>query len=285
MGEPEAEIDIDVSLVRSLLRDQHPDLAHQRLQEVGSGWDNAIFRLGSELVVRLPRRQLSVPLVLHEQEWLPELAPNLTLPVPVPLRRGVPGPRYPWPWSVTRWFPGTAADRVSRNRLALLVEQLARFLVSLHRPAPAAAPRNPYRGIPLAERDQRTREQLTALGNPQAMETWDMLCATPAWPGPPMWLHGDLHPSNLIVGKSGLAAVIDFGDICAGDPATDLAVAWLLFDLDLRARFRAVLPADSDTWARARAWALALGAAWTKGGKRLAAIGQRAMLAAISDDS
>ena len=285
MGEPAAEFDVDRALVAELLATQHPDLADLPLRPVGSGWDNAIFRLGSELSVRLPRRSLSVPLVLHEQRWLPEIAPRLPLPIPVPVRQGVAGGGYPWPWSITPWFAGTTAGTVARE--SLVARQLGEFVKSLHFPAPRGAPRNPYRGVPLAARDQRTRLGIDHLDESVDRESllraWNDALRIPEWRRPDVWVHGDLHPLNLVMQGDRLSAVIDFGDVCAGDPATDLAVGWMLFDQPARSTFKESAGVDADTWSRGRGWAIALGIAWQGGGEHLTQIGSRALSAVLED--
>lgn len=285
MGEPRAEVDIDHDLVRSLLSEQHPDLAGLPLIEVGSGWDNAIFRLGSDLCVRLPRRAASVPLISHEQRWLSEIAPRLTLPIPTPVRIGTPGNRYPWPWSVTPWFTGSTAETLGPEEKPAAARQLGEFLVELHQPAPPDAPSNPFRGVPLIDRNERMQERLIALDDSVDSKsvgvTWEALISTPPWFAQPVWLHGDLHPMNIVMNDGRVVAVIDFGDLCAGDPATDLAVAWMLFDKPSREEFRRAAQVDADTWLRARAWALTLGVFWTTGGPRLKTIGRRTLNAAV----
>ena len=262
---PAAEIAVDEALVRALLQAQHPDLARWPLRRLANGWDNVLFRLGDELVVRLPRRELAVPLVAHEQRWLPELAPRLPLPVPVPVRVGRPGAGYPWPWSVCAWMPGESALVAPPTDPGATADTLGRFLAALHVPAPADAPHNPFRGIPLADRQVRTLDALERLGDavdgPRLRALWHELAATPVWSGPPVWVHGDTHPGNLVVHEGRLSAVVDFGDLCSGDPASDLAVAWMLLPHEHHDAFRAAAGAggDDDLWTRARAWALALG--------------------------
>lgn len=289
MRAPLAEVDIDGALVEALLCQQHPDLSDRPLKAVGNGWDNAIFRLGQDLAVRLPRRALSVPLVEHEQRWLPVMAKELPLPIPVPVRLGLPGCGYPWPWTIVPWFPGSTADGAPPESLVEIASQLGLFLASLHRPAANDAPVNPYRGVPLANRDERLRMDLEELGDAvdraKVLAAWNHLRRTPVWSGPPLWLHGDVHPLNLLVRNGRLSAVIDFGDLCAGDPATDLAVGWMLFPDAIRPTFRAAVDVDADTWQRGRAWALALGVAWAKGSERLAPIGWRALTSALRESS
>ncbi|GAA4446288.1 aminoglycoside phosphotransferase family protein [Phytohabitans houttuyneae] len=265
MDTPAAEVDIDATLVHRLVRAQHPDLDGP-LRLVANGWDNVIYRLGADLCVRLPRRAVAVDLIRHEQRWLPALAARTGTVVPAPVRAGVPGEGYPWPWSICPWFEGRPAVDVPPPERAPAAAELAEFLARLHGPAPAGAPANPWRGVPLAARDPAVRERLA--GRPDLLALWERLVSAPVWAGPPYWLHGDLHPGNLVLAPSAparLAAVIDFGDLTAGDPATDLAVAWLAFDAAGRAAFRARYDAltgmDPDTWVRARGWALNLGTA------------------------
>lgn len=286
MATPAAEVEVTEGLVRALLREQHPDLADLALVEVASGWDNLMYRLGDALSVRLPRRATSAVLIEHEQRWLPQLAAGLPLPVPVPLRVGVPGCGYPWRWTVGPWLPGRPAELDPPEDLELAAVMLGGFLRALHQPAPADAPNNPYRGVPLAERSDRLVAGLDLLAasvdRGRAMARWSSLGQTPAWPGPPLWLHGDVHPLNLLVHDGRLSAVIDFGDVTAGDPASDLAVGWMLFGRSLREIFRASAGADPDTWARAEAWALALGVAMATGDDRVAAIGRRTIAAVLA---
>ncbi|WP_426574783.1 aminoglycoside phosphotransferase family protein [Aquihabitans sp. McL0605] len=263
---PAPEVEITEELVRSLLAAQHPDLADRPLTPLDAGWDNVTFRLGPDLVVRLPRRAVAAPLIVSEQRWLPELAAHLPLPVPVAVRTGVPSARYPWPWSVTPWFPGTSALAQPPADLERAAAQLGAFVAALHRPAPAEAPANPYRGIPLADRDEQARAAIEALGTtidgPAALACWARHAALPPWAGPALWLHGDLHPHNVIVHHGEVAAVIDFGDITSGDPATDLAIAWMLLPPAARPALRSAAGVDDGTWERGRGWALALALAY-----------------------
>lgn len=260
---PVAEHPIDAALVQALLADQHPDLAGLPLAEVACGWDNVIYRLGSAWSVRLPRRALAVAFTRNEQRWLPRLAEALPLPVPAPARLGGPGRGYPWPWSVCPWFDGeTAAD--APLDLSRAARDLGAFVAALAQPAPPDAPTNPYRGGPLAERSPMLEERLSALGPDvdaaAVRKVWRDALDAPAFSDPPRWIHGDLHPANLVVRDGRLAAVLDFGDLAGGDPATDLAVAWMLFPAEAepaRTAFRrAAGGADGATWRRARGWAL-----------------------------
>ncbi len=289
---PAAEVEITTALVRDLLADQHPDLADRPLREVPSGWDNAIVRIGDDLVARLPRREAAVALLHHEQRWLPDLAPVLPLPVPDPVRTGEPGRGYPWRWSICRWMPGRSAlDQPPTDPTTATT--LGAFLAALHRPAPPNPPVNPYRGVPLAVCDPVVRDRLDRLSAevdaPALRDLWDRLVTTPPWSGPPLWLHGDLHPGNMVVHEGALAGVIDFGDMAAGDPATDLAVAWTLLGAEHRPALRSAAGRvdDPDTWARARAWAVHLGCAYLLSSAdrpEYGAMGRRALTEALADD-
>lgn len=255
---------MDEALVRSLLADQHPDLADLPLAALDAGWDNVSWRLGSGHVVRLPRRAAAAPLAVKEQRWLPQLAPQLPLPVPVPVRVGRPGTGYPWPWSVVPWLDGTSADRATLGSPADVAERLGRFLRALHTAASPGAPRNPFRDVPLVDRADAftTRADLLAgqADVARLRPVWDRGCCAPAWPGPPVWIHGDLHPANILVGAGTVVAVVDWGDLCAGDPATDLAGGWLLLpEAALPVLVDAYGGVDGATWARARGWAVLFG--------------------------
>jgi aminoglycoside phosphotransferase (APT) family kinase protein len=258
-----SETGIGEALVRSLLREQHPDLADLGLRRVAGGWDNQLWRLGEELAVRLPRSQRA-PLLLHkEQRWLPMLASRLPLPVPVPVRNGEPSALCPMPWAVTTWVSGEPADRIPISRGLHAAETLAGFLRALHVRGPAEAPRNPKRGVPLGavatEFEQKLRSVAGEVELPDVRSAWNDGVAAPGWNGPPVWIHGDLHPANVVTSNGTLSGVLDFGELCAGDPATDLAAAWLLLPADgsetVSHFFDSYAMSDDATIRRARAWA------------------------------
>lgn len=289
---PAAEVDVGPDLVRALLDDQCPELRDLPLNLAASGWDNVMFRLGDDLAVRLPRRAVAAELIEHEQRWLPQLAPRLPLPIPAPVHAGRPAGGFPWCWSVTPWLPGTIAEHAPPPDVETTAEVLGSFLAALHQPSPVDAPRNPFRGVPLADRapvvEERIEQLHDLLDAPRVRAAWDDLAGAPAWAQPPVWLHGDLHPANILVHEHRVSAVVDFGDITGGDPATDLAVAWMLLPARVRTRFRhaAGVGADDDTWVRARAWALALAVAYIAGSADhpvVAGIGRRTLAAALAD--
>jgi aminoglycoside phosphotransferase (APT) family kinase protein len=287
---PVQEVRLDVPLVRSLLADQHPDLSNLPVVLGPSGWDNVLFRLGDDLVVRMPRRAMGAHLILHEQRWLPQVAAGLPFAVPVPLRMGRPGFGYPWHWSICEWFPGVMLADAPPHDPAGLAVDLGGFVAAMHRPAPGDAPRSPWRGIPLSDRAELTATGIHELADVPGLDRldlagierrWDVLRNTSPHRGPPMWLHGDLHPANIVMSSGRLAAVVDFGDLTAGDPACDLSVAWMALPPEDRAAFRvAAGHTDDHTWRRAQGWALALAVAFLRGSSDdpvIKAIGERTL--------
>lgn len=264
---PSAEVDIDRALVARLLASQFPELASLPLHSVTGGWDNALIRLGTDLAVRLPRRAAAVPLADHEHRWLPEIALRISAPVPAPVRVGRRSDLFPWPWSVVPWIAGRSVATVPVAERGGLAPDLALFIGQMHVPAPEDAPPNPVRGVPLRHRDQAVRERMRVV-SPAAelLPLWIRLRDTAPWGHAPVWLHGDLHPANLLIREGRLAGIVDFGDLTAGDPATDLAVAWLAFDARDRETFWSGLPAqyrtDGALRDRARGWALVMATAF-----------------------
>ncbi|WP_017591577.1 aminoglycoside phosphotransferase family protein [Nocardiopsis potens] len=266
------ESGITAELIRELLREQHPDLADLPLKLGARGWDNQLWRLGDDLAVRLPWATESADALLRkEYAWVPALAPRLPLQVPVPQRLGEPSERFPRPWLVTTWVQGEPADRAPAARGAEAADALAAFLTALHRPAPEGAPAGRGRGGPLADtaeyldRELASAADLGLVRDPDAVRAvWEDAAAAPEWAGPNLWLHGDLHPANVLTSDGAFCGVIDFGDLFAGDPAFDLAAAWTLLPDGAIDRFhRAYRPApDAAALRRARGWAVlrALGA-------------------------
>jgi aminoglycoside phosphotransferase (APT) family kinase protein len=262
------EVDVDVSLVGRLLAVQFPQWADLPIEPVHSaGTDNAIYRLGSEMAVRLPRIEGATGQVDKEQQWLPRLAPHLPLAIPVPLAKGRPGEGYPWQWSVYQWLEGETATNEGLADLGQAARDLAHFVAALHGIDPTSGPapgaHNSFRGVPLSTRDAETRAAIAELSGMldtgAVTAAWETALQTPAWHGPPVWIHGDLAPLNLLVQRGRLSAVIDFGCLGVGDPACDLIVAWNLLSAQTRDVFRAALSVDDATWARGRGWALSVG--------------------------
>jgi aminoglycoside phosphotransferase (APT) family kinase protein len=261
MNKPAAEIALSVADVRELLSAQHAQLAQLPITAGPSGWDNMIFRLGDAMAVRLPRRQSAAQLLEHEQHWLPQLQRQLPLPIPAPICIGLPSGSFPWNWSVTPWFEGETLDR--SPPAADHADLLASFLQALHTPAPAAAPHNPWRCVPLSQRQTRFEECVqdfkTRHGalDAKLLRFWEQAVQTPIDMAP-TWIHGDLHARNVLVRDGRLSAVIDWGDMAAGDRAVDLAATWMLLPrADDRERVMSQCQAvTTQTWTRARGWAL-----------------------------
>ncbi len=259
------EVDTDVSLVRRLLAAQFPQWAKLPIVAVRSaGTDNAIYRLGDEMAVRLPRRSEAAGQVDKEQRWLPQLAPLLPLAVPVPLGKGTPAAGYPWRWSVCRWLEGENATIERLTDPGQAAVELAEFVAALQRIDPTGGPppgqHNFFRGVPLSMRDGDTRAAIASLDGmldtDAVTAAWEVALQAPAWDGPPVWIHGDLSSGNLLAARGRLSAVIDFGGLSGGDPACDLMIAWDLFSGESRDVFRTALAVDDATWARGRGWAL-----------------------------
>ena len=259
------EVDTDASLVRQLVARQFPQWGHLTVEPVRSaGTDHAIYRLGADMMVRLPRVERATSSLEKELQWLPRLGPLLPLAVPIPLASGVPAEGYPWRWAVYRWLAGETAtrDRITDPHQA--ATSLARFVGALHRigatggPPPGAD--NSFRGERLANRDNATRRALAALQGmvPCGAVTaaWEAALVEPEWDGPGVWVHGDLHETNLLARDGRLSAVIDFGCLAVGDPACDVMTAWAYLAAENRDVFRATLSVDDATWARGRGWAL-----------------------------
>ncbi|HET6290611.1 MAG TPA: aminoglycoside phosphotransferase family protein [Amycolatopsis sp.] len=257
-------IAVDPAQVRGLVAEQFPRWAGLPIRPVAqSGWDNVTFRLGEEMVARLPSAAEYALAVDKEQHWLPALAPRLPLPIPVPLAKGRPGGDYPFPWSVYRWLDGepASADRISDPvRFAL---DLAGFLAALRKVDAADGPRpgkhNWFRGATLRTYDALAERALTALDGDidvgSAREIWQTALDAP-WDGVDFWFHGDIASGNLLLKGGELAAVIDFGTCGVGDPSCDTAIAWTLLSADGRQAFRDRLSVGDAAWARGRGWAL-----------------------------
>jgi aminoglycoside phosphotransferase (APT) family kinase protein len=260
-------LNVDVATVRALLATQFPEWSKLPLEPVRSaGTDNALFRLGADKAVRLPRVDWAVPQIDKEQRWLPVLAPQLPLAIPLPLARGAPGADYPWPWSVQSWLEGHDATVAPLGDLRTAAATLADFIAALHRidtaGGPRAGPHNFHRGVPLGHRDSYVRQALTqlagAIDTERATAIWNEALAAPEWHGSPVWIHGDIDARNLLVLDGNISAVIDFGGLGVGDPACDLSVAWNLLDAEAREGIRAALGVDDATWIRGRGWALSI---------------------------
>ena len=294
---PQVEVDVDEALVRRLLRGLpphwQPKIGGARdapVEHVATGWDNSVWRVGTgqEYAARIPVRGVAAPMVLTAARWVavmtaPARAAGFRLPVPLHVAES--GGLLPWPWLLVEWVPGTVVTSVPIARRDAVGEGLAVALPLLHRPAPASAPVNPARGVPLAQRRVLIERFLPAAREHLGTEVvhallglLDVAVAAPAWPRDPVWCHGDLHAANLALDLAPDLAphpdrghalgrhharlgLLDFDDLTSGDPAVDLGALWLVLDADQRARARGTLEAsaayDEHVWTRARGWAVA----------------------------
>lgn len=237
----DTEIEITAELVRGLLQEQHPDLAGLAIREVAGGWGNQMWRLGDELAVRMQRMDPTPELQLKERRWLPVLAPRLPLPVPLPVRFGEPSERFPKHWTVMTWVPGEPLEHGSISRGDHAADTLAGFLRALHVRAPADAPISTDVGAHPRNCTDGLEYFLQAVGPhdiaADVRAVWNDAVAAHPWEGPPVWVHGDLHPANVVVSDGTLSGIVDFGAMAAGDPAWDLAAAWVLLPAGTASRF------------------------------------------------
>lgn len=257
--------EITAELAARLVAEQFPEWADLPVTPVAlNGWDNTTFRLGDELAIRLPNGEGYAAAVEKEHRWLPALAPELPLPIPQPVAMARPGSGYPWLWSINRWLDGQPASVGRIADLSTFAAQLAGFLTALYAidgvDGPPAGSHSAHRGGPLASfDDEEIPEAIELLAGridgDAVGEVWRTALSS-RWERPPVWVHGDVVGSNLLVDDGALSAVIDFGCSAVGDPACDLVMAWTFFAGDSLDRFRLGLPLDEATWARGRGWAL-----------------------------
>ncbi|KAB7834791.1 aminoglycoside phosphotransferase family protein [Streptomyces mobaraensis] len=254
-------MNIDHDLVRRLVAGRFPRWADLPVERLPSGGTvNAVFRLGDDLLVRLPLAEGGVADILREREWLPLLAPRLPVAVPEVLGAGEPAEGYPWPWSVYRWLPGHVPEEGALDDPVRLAADLAAFVAAMRDVDPPGTPPRAYRGGPLATLDAATRAALDVLrripeedvDHDAALAVWEDALGAPGPDGPPVWLHADLMPGNLLVAGGRLAAVIDFGCAGTGDAACDLFPAWNLLPSGAREVFRDALGVDDAAWRRGR---------------------------------
>jgi aminoglycoside phosphotransferase (APT) family kinase protein len=287
------DVDIDASLVGRLVAKQFPQWADLPIRKVRSaGTDNAMYRLGDDMAVRLPRLSRAARTVDTEQRWLPRLSPLLPLAVPVPLGKGVPDDGFPFPWSVCRWLDGENLVDEPGVDLRDAAVRLGRFVTALRRSDATGAPPS-FRGGPISAHDGEVRAMIRDLAADGTVDAdvataaWQTAVTAQIWDGPPVWIHADLYPVNLLARHGRLTAVIDFGGLGVGDPACDMLPAWAVLTAGNRDLFRAEAGIDDATWARGRGWGLYLGLGavhvYRVTNPVLAAIGRHAIAAVIAD--
>jgi aminoglycoside phosphotransferase (APT) family kinase protein len=290
------EIESDESLARRLVDDHFPawrDLPVRRV--VPGGTDNAMYRLGDDLAIRLPRRPSAAGQIELEARWLPRLAPKLPLAIPEAVAVVAPSEAFPWPWAVVRWIDGGPVTADALRDPIRAACDLGAFVRALGRidatdgPVPSRA--NSGRGVPLALRDESTRRNIEALYQSDCpgllLEIWEASLAVPPWSGTPRWVHGDLLPVNIVARDGRVVAAIDWGCLSIGDPATDLMAGWTIFEGASRRAFREASGCDDDTWARGRGWAVSWAAIclpyYRPTGNPLVAIADRVLATVTSE--
>ncbi|MBB3128601.1 aminoglycoside phosphotransferase (APT) family kinase protein [Paenibacillus rhizosphaerae] len=257
---------INTDLVRRLIRKQFPKWADLPVRPVEKGgYDNFTFHLGDEMSVRLPRDEGHAPQVEKEAEWLPKLRPHLSLPITVPLAKGIPDEGYPFYWSVNRWITGETLRQDNISDINEFAVDLSRFIKELHQidasNGPAGGEHNYFRGCPLTvwKFNEWTLGALETLGGAvdaeKCLKIWHQATAS-KWTKKPVWIHGDINPGNLLVKDGKLSSVIDFGVMAVGDPAVEITMAWTFFDDKSRKVFLQSIGLDAETENRARGWAL-----------------------------
>jgi len=285
--------DITIDLARTLIQEQFPVWADLPISPVAEGGnDNRTFHFGATMSIRLPSAERYAPQVEKECRWLPYLAANLHLPIPLPIAKGVPCEAYPWSWSVMQWCSGERANKSRIGDLNTLALALAGFLQQLHsidtQGGPPAGAHNFYRGGSLAVYDEETRRAIEELGDAVdrsvLLRIWERALKS-VWKKEPVWVHGDMAAGNILVDEAGaLSAIIDFGMLGVGDPACDVVMAWTFFDEESRKVFKEQLSHDEDTWDRGRGWALwkaLITYAGERRGERAGTAGTRAIIDAI----
>lgn len=264
----EGQIEIGVDTATGLLTSQFPHWSHLPIAPItSSGTDNALFSLGNDMVIRMPRATWATQQVDKEATWLPRLAPHLPLRIPAPLAQGKPDETYPWSWSVCGWIEGEDLHTAKIDDQAKMARDLAAFIKALRRidstDGPRSGKHNNHRGVPLEVLAPVVRKSIGELEGQidtgAASRAWEDALQVPAWEGDPVWVHGDLQAGNLLAHDGQLCSVIDFGLLGVGDPAVDLIVAWNLLGRESRDVFRQQVDVDEATWARGRGWALYAG--------------------------
>lgn len=257
---------ITAELAKKLINSQFPEYADLTVTEVElQGHDNRTYRIGDDMLIRMPTAESYALKVPIEQELLPKLAKHLSVAIPAPIKMGKPSEDYPYAFSIYKWLDGSSANHVTLDEQLLenLAFELATFLKELQVitdvEGPSPGQHNWYRGDHLSVYDSGAREQIAKLADiidgSSALELWERACAT-KWNKEPIWIHGDFAASNILIKDNKLSGVIDFGGAAMGDPASDLVIAWTYLKGKARDIFVSAMGLDDDTWLRAKAWAL-----------------------------
>ncbi|MEQ9315585.1 MAG: phosphotransferase, partial [Henriciella sp.] len=256
----------DIFLIRSLVKSSFPNLADADIRLVRSGGtDNYIFRIDNDLCLRIAKRDAAIP-ALHQREpaALKALS-DLPLETPRFMAKGsLPDPEG-WPWMICTWLHGVSMDAAGHTATTEDAGRLALFLLDLQgfhkRNAAEPAPDNHWRGVGLAQRGEVTADAIATLSDEfdgEALsKVWaSALSADPCKRDEQTWIHGDMHPANLVVRDGAITGVIDWGLSGLGDPACDLMAAYTVFSGKARDAFARATAASESAWMRARGWAL-----------------------------
>jgi aminoglycoside phosphotransferase (APT) family kinase protein len=257
------ELPVDVALVRALLEEHFPEWAALPLERVASfGTDNALYRLGDELLVRLPRIDWATRDIEKDARWLDQLRPLLPVAIPELLATGTPGCGYPWTWGIYRWLEGENPVVGAIARPDELARDVGRFVAAVRRLGIRDTRPGSRAGL-LIERDAEVRGAISEVADEfdaAAVEAvWERALRAPAWATPPVWTHGDLLRGNLLLREGRLHAVIDWSLLGVGDPACDAIVAWSVLSGETRETFRIEAGFDDATWLRGQGWAVCCG--------------------------
>lgn len=258
------ELEINDDLVCSLIKIQCPDRLGLPLKRVkSSGTDNALFRLGQNWIVRLPRLVGSDANINKEYLWVPQLAPFLNISISVPVFKGDSTDFYPSSWMISQWHNGSNPEFEIENEYHDLAKDLANFLNQFHNIPLSNGPAS-RRGLPLNVVDDEMRMSISQLNHKEVdtkriTEIWEQSLSIPYWNKEAVWIHGDFLPGNILIQNNRLSAVLDFSDVGVGDPACDCVIAWALMNSESRKIFKNHLEnTDENTWLRGRAWALSI---------------------------
>lgn len=257
------EFDISPELIRDLLLKQFPQWANLSLELMHpEGTDNAMYKLGDDKLVRLPRTKRSSFNIEKELTWLPRLGPHLPLSIPNIIGNGTPDKNYPFPWLVCEWLDGTNPDKKNMIDEHIAATDLAGFVKAMQKIQPNGGP-NCRRGKALSACDDEVKRSIPLLNELYSKkilnDLWISALKVPQWEKEPVWIHGDLHAGNLLVKNRKIIGVVDWGLAGIGDPACDMMVAWTLLSKKSREVFYSIAQPDEDTWNRGRGWALFLG--------------------------
>ncbi len=255
-----------LDIAYKLICQQFPEYSHLSITEVEKqGHDNRTYRLGEDMLIRMPTDENYALKVPKEQALLPKLAKHLSIYIPAPIKIGQPSGDYPYPFSIYKWLSGKSLNLLSLTdkEKEYLAYRLAKFLKELQAitdvPGPGPGQHNWWRGDHVGVYNQGAQEQIAKLtsiiDSNKALELWEKACAT-TWNKTPVWIHGDFAIGNMLINNGTLSAVIDFGGTAVGDPACDLVIAWTYLSEKSREIFIKEMDLDADTWLRARAWAL-----------------------------